>query len=133
MHSPAFVRGLRALDSACRLMMWIPSMVAIWILEISADKILASKIALKYKLGNEDEFGSSYNKLKNNSSTMYQATPQIQQTNFYQPEKYEQQTLNQGFIPQIHNLPQAHNFSQMSVPIQNNYNQNLFCNQSINF
>jgi hypothetical protein len=87
------------------------------------NKILASKIALKYKLGNQNDIvsGQDYGNTINESN-IYNQT----KTNFYQPDKYEQQqTINQTFTPQFTNL-------QFDIPQIQINNQNLYQNSNSN-
>ena len=94
------------------------------------NKILASKIALKYKLGNQNDIVSDQDYSNTiNESNIYNQT----KTNFYQPDKYEQQqTINQIFTPQFTNL--QYDIPQIQINNQNqNLYQNLYQNSNLNY
>ena len=92
------------------------------------NKILASKIALKYKLGNQNDIatGQDYGNNINVNESYTQ-----NKTNFYQPDKYEQQqTINQLFTPQFTNL--QYDIPQIQINNQNLY-QNSNSNSNLNY
>ncbi len=86
------------------------------------NKILASKIALKYKLGSNDDMNYSGINVLNHSMNNFNNE---QNNNFYQPEKYQQHNSN------TYNLNMAYQPNNFQQNNQNNqYNQNNQNNQN---
>ncbi len=96
----------------------------------NVNKILASKIALKYKLSSSDDVNSF-----NYGQDLYQPNTNLSnQNNFYQPEKYQQQINNSfGFFnnQQSQTQSQQSQQTQYNQNNQNNFNSNYHIESSI--